>query len=97
MSERSYAAGMDEHAKRVCSPLLGVWSEFENESASLLDLSRLAEQASDALDGASAPLPQMLRTAASELESAYYTNQQEAHLQLGRRILGPVIAQIEDL
>jgi hypothetical protein len=37
---------MDEHAKRVCSPLVRAWTEFESDGASLLDLSRLAKQAS---------------------------------------------------
>jgi hypothetical protein len=61
----------------------------------LLDLARLAEQATNALDNASAPLPRMLATAASDLEYAYYTNDSDGHVLVGRRILGPVLSRMD--
>ena len=54
----------------------------------------LAEQASDALDNASAPLPRLLATAASDLEYAYFTNERDEHLLVGWRILGPVLSRM---
>ncbi|WP_181312950.1 hypothetical protein [Nocardioides campestrisoli] len=86
---------MDEHAKRVYAPLLDAWDDFEQGRATLLDLSRLTEQASEALDNASAPLPQELREAAADLEYAHYANDREEHLSAGRRILGPLLIQLE--
>ncbi|MEQ7011324.1 hypothetical protein ABN028_34675 [Actinopolymorpha sp. B17G11] len=86
---------MDDQAKRVCVPLMRGWAEFENDAASLLDL-RLAEQASDALDNASAPRPQLLRAAASDLEYAYYTERPGHHQQVGRQILSPVRAETDN-
>ena len=63
----------------------------------MLDLlARLAEHASDALDNASAPLPQLLRAAASDLEYAYYTNDREDHQQVGRQILRPVMLAMDN-
>ncbi len=84
---------MDDHARRVLAPLREAWTAFENGTASLLDLSRLAEQAAGALDNASASLPQLLRKISSDLEFASYTNDQENHLQVGRRIFEPVLAE----
>ena len=71
------------------------WAEFENGSVTLLDLARLAEQASNALDNANASLPEQLGIAASDLEYAYHANEQEDHLSLGRQVLGPVMAGLE--
>ncbi len=85
---------MDEHAQRVCAPLLASWDAFEQGEATLLDLSRLVEQASEALDNASAPLPQRLREAAADLEYAYHASEREDHLSEGKRILGPVFPQM---
>lgn len=67
----------------------------EQGRATLLVLSRLAEQASEALDNASAPLPQELRGAAADLEYAHYANEREEHPSAGRRILGPLLIQLE--
>jgi hypothetical protein len=65
-------------------------------SITLLDLSRLAEQAANALDNASAPLPQQLATAATDLEHAYSTSEREDHHpSLGLEILGPVMAGLD--
>lgn len=85
---------MDEHAQGVCAPLKSAWTDFETGRATLLDLARLAEQASNALDNASAPLLRMLATAANDLEYAYYTNQRDDHVPVGQRILGPVLSRI---
>lgn len=85
---------MDEYAQRVCAPLRSAWTEFEAGRANLLDRARLAEQASDALDNASAPLPQLLATASSELEYAYHTNERSDQLQAGPRILRPVLSRM---
>ena len=96
MSVRSiYPHDMDEHARRVCAPLLATWTDFEQGRATLLDVSRLAEQASDALDNASAPLPQELREAAADLEYAHHASEREEHLSAGRRILGPLLTSME--
>jgi hypothetical protein len=38
----------------------------------------------------------LLRTAASDLEFAYYANEQEDHLQIGRQILEPVLAELAE-
>lgn len=86
---------MDEHAQRVCAPLLNAWTDFERGRATLLDLARLAEQASNALDNASAPLPRMLAMAASDLECNYYTNDSADQLPVGRRILGPALSRMD--
>lgn len=66
---------MDEHARRLCSLLLASWADFEQGRATLLDVSRRAEQASNALDNASAPLPQALHEAAADLEYAYFASE----------------------
>ena len=83
---------MDEHAERVCRPLREAWAEFEQDRATLLDLSRLAEQASSALDNASAPLPQLLARAASDLEFANFTTEREEHFEKAKQILSPAFA-----
>jgi hypothetical protein len=74
---------------------MAAWAEFEAGSATLLDLARLAEQASKALDNASAPLPAMLAEAAGDLEYAYYDQEREEHLPAGRRILGPALSRMD--
>jgi hypothetical protein len=85
---------MDEHARRVCAPLLASWDAFQQGQATLLDLSRLAEQASDALDNSNAPLPAALREAAADLEYAYHASEREEHASAGRRLLGPLLAEM---
>jgi hypothetical protein len=76
---------MDEHTERVCAPIKRAWLDFERGQATLLDLARLAEQASTALDNASAPLPQLLAEAASDLEHAYYATEEAEHRETTRR------------
>lgn len=91
---RIYSPYMDEHARRVCAPLLESWADCERGQATLLDLSQLAEQASTALDNASAPLPSALRDAASDLEYAYFRTESGEHPEEGRRILGPLLTDM---
>ena len=85
---------MDDHARRICAPLVAAWADFESDRATLLDLARLAEQAANALDNANAPLPRLLATAASDLEYGYHANEREEHLLVGRRIMEPVLAAV---
>lgn len=85
---------MDEHAVRICQPLVIEWFEFLQARATMLDLARLALQASSALDNASAPLPETLARAASDLEYAYYDTESEAHVEEASRILGTVLIQL---
>jgi hypothetical protein len=40
-------------------------------------------------------MPRQLAAAASDLEYPYFTNEPETHRELGRRILGPVMSEIE--
>jgi hypothetical protein len=87
---------MDDHARRVCAPLLAAWADFEQGHATLLDLSRLAEQASEALDNSSGSLPRDLGEAAAELEYAFHTSEREDHPTAGRRILRPLLDRIDD-
>ena len=77
----------DEHAERVCRPLREAWAEFEQDPATLLDLSRLAEEASNALDNASAPLPQLLARAASDLDFASFVTEREEYFEKAKRIM----------
>ena len=86
---------VDEHARRICAPLLANWQDFQDGQATLLDLARLAEQAASTLDNASAPLPQRLATAASDLEYAYHANEREEHLDLGRKLMTPLLEFLE--
>ncbi|MFN8156934.1 MAG: hypothetical protein U0R68_05935 [Candidatus Nanopelagicales bacterium] len=92
MSETDEAR--QEHLARVTSPLLAAWDEFQHGHASLLDLARRAEQAETALDNASAPLPQLLHAAASDLEYAFYASESEDHPEEAARIMAPVLAAI---
>lgn len=85
---------MDEHAARVCAPLLAGWTMFKAGRASLLDLERLAEQVAAALDNANAPLPGLLAKAASDLESAFYTIDPEKHSEEAQRILAPAFERM---
>lgn len=83
---------MDDHARRICAPLVAAWADFESGWATLRDLARLAEQAVNALDNANAPLPRKLATAASDLEYGFHANEREEHLLVGRRIMEPVLS-----
>jgi hypothetical protein len=69
--------------------------EFQRGDASLLDLARRAEQAEQALDNATAPLPQLLHAAASDLEYAYHASEREDHAAAAARIVAPVLTAID--
>lgn len=88
---------MDEHVRRVTEPLLDAWAAFVagDEAVSLLDLSRLCEQAANALDNSVHGIPIVLDRAFSDLEYAYHATERHEHLSEGRRILEPVIAAFE--
>jgi hypothetical protein len=75
--------------------LLDAWSDFMVGNATLLDLSRLAEQAYSALDNASAPLPLLLHRAAGDLEYAHFTVEREDHQQAAQDIMAPVLAAFD--
>ncbi|MGZ5370866.1 hypothetical protein [Aeromicrobium sp.] len=85
---------MDEYVRRMTQPLADAWAEFNEGRASLLDLSRLAEQASGALDNSEPDLPGLLATAASDLEYAYFANEREHHLKLAQPIMNPILARL---
>lgn len=87
---------VDDHAERVTRPLAQAWSDFQSGQASLLDLSRRAEQAASALDNANALLIELLAAAAHDLEYAYFTSERAAHDAEARRILRPVLAIVGD-
>jgi hypothetical protein len=82
---------VDDHARRVAQPLADAWGEFQDGRASLLDLSRRAEQAAVTLDNSAAPLKELLARAAGDLEYAHFTSLQEEHEAEGHRILRPVL------
>ncbi len=70
---------MDEHAIRVVQPVVDTWDSFRHGDSTLLDLSRVTEQATDALDSASAELRERLRHASWELESAFQSSERNEH------------------
>jgi hypothetical protein len=85
---------VDDHAKRVCQPLIDAWGDLNRGEATLLDLSRLAEQASTALDNASA-LPQLLAGAAGDLDYAYYATAAAEHEEAAHCILASAFAAMD--
>ena len=87
---------VDEHAHRVTQPVRDTWDDFQAGHASLLDLSRTAEQAAAALDHSNAELLRALGSACGDLEYAYYTNEREEHLAVGHRIMRPVLAAMAE-
>ena len=85
---------MDEHVERVCAPVLRTWADFVAGRATLLDISRVGQQAADALDNSRAPVPRLLAEDASDLEYAFHTKEAEDHLDVGRRLMQPVLARL---
>jgi hypothetical protein len=63
---------VDEYNERLTQPLRDVWLDYPAGRASVLDLSRVAEQVLAHLDHAHAPLLDMLRAAESSLEAAWW-------------------------
>lgn len=88
---------MDPQVRRVTKPLRDAWRAFNSgdESVSLLDLARLCQQASGALDNTVHGIPIALDRAFSDLEYAYHATERPDHLSEGRRILEPVIESLE--
>ena len=84
---------MDEHAQRVCAPLLRGWEDFVGGRATLADLSRLAGQARQALDS-STELPDLLWIAELELlaleDAGRASDRRAAH-----RYLEPVFRRLQ--
>ena len=87
---------MDEHTRRVTSGLRHGWDEYLEGRASVLDLSRLAGQAANALDNANSPLLRLLAAAESELEYAAYALEQEEQPQRVRAQLEPILALLAE-
>ncbi|WP_374455698.1 hypothetical protein [Nocardioides sp.] len=83
---------MDDHARRVCEPLLRGWDDFVAARASLGDLARLAQQARLALDSSVEPLPGLLWTA--ELEWLSLDDEQETNEATARRYFDPIVAAL---
>ena len=87
---------MDGHVERVTRPLVESFNELRAGNAvSLLDLSRLAEQASTALDNSVQGIPIVLTRAAADLEYAYHSTERAEHSRLATKILEPVIASLD--
>ena len=51
---------VEEHSRRIRRPLVDAWGDYERAQATLLDLSRLAEQASTALENANPPASRLI-------------------------------------
>ena len=87
---------MNEHARRVCEPLLHCWGDFIDGRATLGDLSRLAGQARRALDSSVEPLPDLLWTA--ELEWRAIRDDpagRETDVAEARLYLDPILTVLE--
>ena len=84
---------MDEHAQRVCAPLLRGWEDFVAGRATLADLSRLAGQARHALDS-STELPDLLWVAELELLALEDAGRGSDH-GTARRYLQPVFQKLQ--
>jgi len=85
---------VDNHALRVTQPLRDAWTLFLAGEASLLDLSRLAEQAANALDHSNAELLEALRPAVGDLEYCYYARESDEHRAEAERIMGPILDRL---
>ena len=83
---------VDEHGRRVTQAFRDTWHDFQQGRATLLDLSRTAEQAAGALDHSNAELLRLLDSAWRDLEYAYHANEREAHAAEAGRILEPILA-----
>lgn len=87
---------MDEFNERLTQPLREVWAEYQVGHATLLDLSRVAEQVLAHLDRTHAPLLEMLRTAESSLESVWWGSlDEEDRKQAAERYYGPMLSYLE--
>lgn len=95
MSGRRYSRVMDQHARRVCEPLLRCWEDFIDGQATLGDLSRLAGQARHALDSSVEPLPELLWTAELEWRAMQDPAGRETDVAEVRLYLDPILAVLQ--
>ena len=86
---------MNDHARRVCEPLLDCWGDFNDGRATLGDLSRLAGQARHALDSSAEPLPDLLWTAQLEWLAMQDPAGRDVDVAEVRRYLDPIRAVLE--
>jgi hypothetical protein len=86
---------MNEHARRICEPLLRCWDDYIDGSATLDDLSRLAGQAQLALDSSVEPLPDLLFTARLEWLAMQDPAGRDIDVSEVRLYLDPILAVIE--
>jgi hypothetical protein len=86
---------VDEHGRRVTQAFRDTWRELQQGRATLLDLSRTAEQAAGALDHSDAELLRLLNSAWGDLEYVYHANEREDHAAEARRILEPILALMD--
>lgn len=82
---------VDEHGRRVTQPLRAAWRDFQQGHATLLDLSRTAEQAAESLDNANGEIRRLLAAAWADLEYAFHSTERENHPAEARRILEPIL------
>jgi hypothetical protein len=96
---------VDEFAARVTAPLRHAWADYQAEQKwtdsragrdAVLELSRLAEQASSALDNAHAPLLRLLEAAWGELEYIAHTEEGGELLERVRAVLEPITATMDE-
>lgn len=76
--ESRYGSSVDEHARRITQPSSDAPADYLAGRVSVLELSRLTEQAVGVSDGASAPALRLLNTVANDLGCAAYASDQEA-------------------
>jgi hypothetical protein len=86
---------MNEHARRVCEPLLRCWGDYIDGRATLDDLSRLAAQARNALDSSVEPLPDLLWAAQLEWLDMEDPAGRDIDVSDVRRYLDPILAVLE--
>ncbi len=87
---------MDEYNERLTQPLRAVWAEYQAAQATLLDLSRAAEQVLGHLDHTHAPLLDMLRVAESSLESVWWGSlDKEDREQAAERYYRPILEYLD--
>jgi hypothetical protein len=68
---------------------------FRNGEDSLLELSAAAAHAAITIDNASAPLPDLLQAASSDLEYAYFATERDQHASEAERILLPILELLD--
>lgn len=86
---------MNDHARRVCEPLIHCWGDFIDGRATLDDLSRPAGQARHALDSSVEPLPDLLWTAQHEWLAMQDPAGRDIDVAEVRLYLDPILAVLE--